>query len=144
MLAFYLADSHSYRAFARLDRACRPGKSALSCNIRRPRPQTLKAVFDKLAVKTFDDGRMTIDTLRLDSTVVKSHIAPPLDSQLLDDGIRVLSRSFSMSRDCIGVKLRLTDHRKASRSLAARTFYGKKSGKSRLLWRIGALGLESD
>ena len=30
MLAFHLADSHSYRTFARLDRECRPGKSALS------------------------------------------------------------------------------------------------------------------
>ena len=30
MLAFHLSDSSSYRAFARLDRDCRPGKSALS------------------------------------------------------------------------------------------------------------------
>ena len=132
MLAFHLADSNSYRAFARLGRDCRPGKSALSCNIRRIRPETLRAIFENLAVKTFDDGRIDIDLLRMDSTVVKSNIAPPLDSHLLDDGIRVLSRLFSKSRDCTGVKLRLTDHRKASRSLAARIFYGKKAEKDAL------------
>ena len=132
MLAFHLADSHSYRTFARLDRECQPGKSALSRNIRRMRPQTLQRIFEHLAVKTFDDGTMDIDLLRLDSTVVKSNIAPPLDSHLLDDGIRVLSRYFSKSRDRTGVKLRLTDYRKTSRSLSARIFYGKKAEKDEL------------
>ncbi len=129
MLAFHLVDSNSYRTFVRLDGECRPGKSALSRNIRRMRPETLQKIFDHLAVKTFDDGTNDIDLLRLDSTVVKSNIAPPLDSQLLNDGIRVLSRCFSKSRDRTGVKLRLTDYRKDSRSLSARIFYGKKAQK---------------
>jgi IS5 family transposase len=46
-----------------------------------------------------------MNCLRLDSTVVKSNIAPPLDSQLLDDGIRVLSRLIAKSRDVSGVKI---------------------------------------
>ncbi len=129
MLAFHLADSHSYRTFARLDGECQPGKSALSRNIRQMRPETLQRIFEYLAIKTFKDGTIDIDLLRLDSTVVKSNIAPPLDSHLLNDGIRVLSRYFSKSRDRTGVKLRLTDYRKASRSLAARIFYGKKAEK---------------
>ncbi len=129
MLAFHLADSHSYRTFARLSGECRPGKSALSCNIRRMRPETLQRIFEHLAVKIFSDGTIDIDLLRLDSTVVKSNIAPPLDSQLLNDGIRVLSRCFSKARDRTGVKLRLTDYRKQSKSLAARIFYGKKVAK---------------
>jgi IS5 family transposase len=45
MLAFHLADSSSYRSFARLERDCRPGKSALSSNIRRLRPSTLQPCF---------------------------------------------------------------------------------------------------
>lgn len=136
MLAFHLTDSHSYRAFTRLDRACRPGKSVLSCNIRRIRPETLKTVFEKLAANLLEEGALNIDVLRLDSTVVKSNIAPPLDSQLLDDGIRVLSRLFSKSRDVTGVKLRLTDYRKASRSLSARIFYGKKAEKDALYEKL--------
>jgi IS5 family transposase len=129
MLAFHLADSHSYRSFARLDRDCYPGKSALSSNIRRMRPQTLKTVFEKLGVSAFEQGALEVNLLRLDSSVVKSNIAPPSDSQLLDDGIRVLSRLFAKSRDCTGVKLRLTDYRKRSKALAARIFYGKKADK---------------
>jgi len=69
---------------------------------------------------------------RLDGTVVKSHIAPPSDSRLLDDGIRVLSRLFAQSRDRTGVKLRLTDYRKRSRKLSGAIFYGKKAEKDRL------------
>jgi len=132
MLAFHLADSSSYRAFARLDRGCRPGKSVLSGNIRRLRPQTLQGVFERLGVAAYEQGLMEVDCLRMDSSVVKSNIAAPLDSQLLDDGIRVLSRLFAKSRDCTGVKLRLTDYRKASKSLAARIFYGKKADKEAL------------
>lgn len=131
-LAFHLADSPSYRSFARLDRDCYPGKSALSSNIRRMRPQTLQAVFELIGVNTFAQGLMDVNCLRLDSSVVKSNIAPPLDSQLLNDGIRVLSRLFAKSRDCTGIKLRLTDYRKRSKSLAARIFYGKKAEKERL------------
>jgi len=132
MLAFHLADSSSYRAFARLDRDCRPGKSALSGNIRRLSAQTLQGVFEMLGVAAFEQGQLDVRCLRVDSSVVKSNIAPPLDSQLLDDGIRVLSRLFAKSGDCTGVKLRLTDYRKRSKSLAARIFYGKKAEKERL------------
>jgi len=132
MLAFHLADSSSYRSFARLERDCQPGKSALSGNIRRIRPQTLRAVFEMLGVAAFEQGLMAVDCLRVDSSVVKSNIAPPSDSRLLDDGIRVLSRLFAKSRDCTGARLRLTDYRKASRSLAARIFYGKKAEKDAL------------
>lgn len=132
MLAFHLADSHSYRSFVRLERDCRPGRSALSSNIRRMRPQTLQAVFELIGVNAVEQGMMDVNCLRVDSTVVKSNIAPPLDSQMLDDGIRVLSRLFAKSRDCTGVKLRLTDYRKPSKSLAARIFYGKKAEKEAL------------
>lgn len=75
---------------------------------------------------------MKTDCLRIDSTVVSSNIAQPSDSKLLDDGIRVLSRLIAKSRDCTGVKLRLTDYRKRSKSLAARIFYGKKADKEAL------------
>ncbi len=132
MLAFHLADSSSYRSFARLERDCYPGKSALSGNIRRIRPATLQRVFEQLGVSAFEQGVLDVTCLRVDSSVVKSNIAPPSDSRLLDDGIRVLSRLFAKSRDCTGVRLRLTDYRKRSKSLAARIFYGKKAEKEAL------------
>jgi len=131
-LSFLLTDSQSYRTFARLDLDCHPGKSALCTNIRRVRPQTLQAVFESLTLSTFNEGVMDPELTRLDSTVVKSHIAPPSDSQLLDDGIRVLSRLFAQSRGRTGVKLRLVDYRTRSRKLAGAIFYGKKAEKDRL------------
>lgn len=128
-LSFLLADSPTYRAFARLDKNRFPGKSTLCENIRRLRPETLQAVFEQLALDTWSRGELETEVMRLDSTVVKSNIALPSDSQLLDDGIRVLSRLFAKSQDRTGVKLRLTDYRKPSRKLAAAIFYGKKAEK---------------
>lgn len=128
-LSFLLADSQTCRTFARLDRDCFPGKAALCTNIRRLRPETLQAVFEQLSIDSLARGELETQVMRLDSTVVQSNIAPPSDSQLLDDGIRVLSRLFAKSQSCTGVKLRLTDYRKASRKLAAAIFYGKKAEK---------------
>jgi len=131
-LAFHLTDSSSYRSFARLAGNYHPGKSALSNSIRRIQPQTLERVFETINQSAFEQGTLDIKRLRIDSTVVRSNIAPPLDSKLLDDGIRVLSRLIAKSRDVTGVKLRLTDYRKASKSLAARIFYSKKTEKEQL------------
>lgn len=131
-LSFLLADSRSYRTFARLDRNCYPGKSALCANIRRLQPETLQAVFDCLSLSAFNEGILCAETIRLDSTVVKSNIAPPSDSRLLDDGIRVLSRLLAQSRVRTGVKLRLVDYRERSRKLAGGIFYGKRARKDPL------------
>lgn len=129
MLAFHLSDSSSYRAFARLDDREAPGKSALQSNIRRIKSQTLQAVFEALARKESEEGGINIDTLRMDSTVVKSNIADPSDSQLLNDGVRVLSRYLAKSHACTGTKVRFKDYRKAARSLSRRIFYAKKAEK---------------
>lgn len=131
-LAFHLSDSSSYRSFARLAGHYSPSKSALSNSIRRIQPQTLERVFEAINQTAYEQGIMDLKRLRIDSTVVSSNIAPPLDSKLLDDGIRVLSRLIAKSRDVTGVKLRLTDYRKISKSLAARIFYGKGAEKEQL------------
>lgn len=135
-LAFHLSDSSSYRSFARLAGHDYPSRSALSNSIRRIRPETLRQVFEAINQASFEQGIMDIERLRIDSTVIKSNIAAPLDSQLLDDGIRVLSRLMAKSRDVTGVKLRLTDYRKASKSLAARIFYSKKAEKEPLYAKL--------
>lgn len=142
MLAFHLADSQSYRAFTRLSSDCHPGKSALNANIRRITPATLQAIFETLSIKKFEEGKMDVNVLRLDSSVIKSNIAPPLDSQLLADGIRVLGRCFAKSHCRTGVKLRLTDYRKQSRSLAARIFYAKKAQKDVLYEELLPLAVQ--
>ena len=131
-LAFHLSDSISYRAFARLPNNVTPKKSSLQSTIRRIRPETLEHVHKMLSSDWLEKGDISLEQLRIDSTVIASNIAPPNDSQLLNDGVRVLSRYLSKSRDMTGKKIRFTDKRKASKSLSFRIFNAKKPEKERL------------
>jgi IS5 family transposase len=74
----------------------------------------------------------SLDKLRIDSTVVASTIAPPSDSQLLNDAVRVISRLLAKSKAETGLKIRFTDQRKASKPLAFRIFNVKKATKDEL------------
>jgi IS5 family transposase len=128
-LAFHLSDSPTYRSFARLRMDQSPSKSGLQATLRHIRPQTLQKIHHALVSQWAGDGRLSLSTLRIDSTVVESHIAPPMDSQLLNDGIRVLSRLMASSTSRTGIKVRFVDQRKRSRSLAFALFHAKKAEK---------------
>ncbi|NRB39901.1 MAG: ISNCY family transposase [Pseudomonadales bacterium] len=131
-LAFHLSDSTSYRAFTRLPDFVYPSRSGLQSVIRKIKPETLETVHQLLAVKLLEDGTMSLEKIRIDSTVVKSHITPPSDSQLLNDSVRVLSRLLAKSGHFTGLKIRFTDKRKASKSLAFQIFNAKNAQKERL------------
>jgi len=128
-LAFHLSDSTSYRTFVRLPHHLAPRKSCLQSTIRRIKPETLEKVHNMLSVDWLKKGNISLEQLRIDSTVVASNIAPPSDSQMLNDGVRVLSRHLAMSREATGKKVRFTDQRKASKSLAFQIFNAKKAKK---------------
>ena len=131
-LEFVLSDSPTYRRFARLRGAQSPSRSALQATIRRVSPETLRGVNQLLMSGWVERGELSLDRLRIDSTVVDSNIAPPRDSQLLDDGVRVLSRLMSNSKMRTGVKIRFVDQRKRSKSLAFRIFHAKEAEKDAL------------
>jgi IS5 family transposase len=131
-LAFHLSDSMSYRTFVRLPHHLNPKKSCLQSTIRRIKPETLEAVHKLLTAQCLAEGIISLDRLRIDSTVVASNIAPPSDSQMLNDGVRVLSRLLARSYDMTGKKIRFTDKRKTSKSLAFQIFNAKKAAKDRL------------
>ena len=78
-LAFHLCDSPTYRTFARL----RAGQSALQATVRRIQPDTLSQIHRLLMSDWLAQDKGSLDALRIDSTVVDSNIAPPLDSGLL-------------------------------------------------------------
>lgn len=128
-LEFALSDSPTYRSFARLRDAQSPSSSALQATLRRVSPKTLQNIHQLLMSRWVGQGDLSLDRLRIDSTVVDSNIAPPSDSQLLDDGVRVLSRLMSYSKTRTGVKIRFVDQRKRSKSLAFRIFHAKKAEK---------------
>lgn len=131
-LSFHLADSRSYRAFARLPMGIFPSRSGLQACIRAIQPATLQALNTGLMQHWLNEGIANIEHLRIDSTVVKSNITPPSDSQLLNDGIRVLSRLLAKAKDSTGIRFRFTDQRKKAKSLAFRIFNAKKAEKDRL------------
>lgn len=128
-LAFHLSDSPTYRAFVRLKPGQFPGKSSLQATVRRVQPETLQQIHHLLTSDWIDQGALSLDALRIDSTVVDSNIAPPLDSQLLNDGVRVLSRLMANSKKITKVKIRFVDQRKPAKSLAFRLFHAKKPEK---------------
>jgi IS5 family transposase len=92
-LAFALADSPTFRTFCRIgfmDRA--PKKAALAANIKRVRPETFEQVNRMTVAKANDAGVEKGKKVRIDSTVIESNIHDPLDSSLLNDVVRVLTR----------------------------------------------------
>lgn len=131
-LAFHLSDSITYRTFTRLMPEQFPSRAGLHSAIRRIRSETLEQINTLHLTNMIDSGIIDVDKLRIDSTVTASNIAPPSDSQLLADSIRVLSRLMAKSLDITGVKIRLTDQRKKSKSLAYQIFNAKYAEKERL------------
>jgi transposase, IS5 family len=122
----------SYRTFTRLADGVTPKKSSLQATIRSISPETLEKAHQLLMEKWLNNGDISCDQLRVDSTVVKSNITPPSDSQLLNDAIRVLSRHLAKSGKITGIKIAFTDKRKAAKSLAFRIFNAKKPEKDAL------------
>ncbi|MEE9319608.1 MAG: ISNCY family transposase [Granulosicoccus sp.] len=131
-LAFNLSDSPSYRAFVRLRSGQFPGKSALQASVRKISHETLDQINHQLILHWSQEQTLSMDSLRIDSTVVDSNIAKPLDSQLLNDGVRVLSRMMATSQITTGVRHRFKDQRKQSKSLSFQIFHEKKPEKEAL------------
>lgn len=102
-LAFHLADSRSYQTFCRLGMIDKvPTKSALNANLKALKPATLEAINRVLIgaaqAAQVENGR----TVRSDCTVVESNIHEPLDSELLWDCVRVLTRLLHRVRKLLG------------------------------------------
>jgi len=131
-LAFHLSDSITYRTFARLCANQYPSRAGLQSVIRKISPESLQQINEWLCVQWQHQGIVDSQQLRIDSTVVEATIAPPSDSQLLDDAIRVLSRHLAICHRRTGLKHRFTDQRAKSRRLAFAVFYAKGAEKQGL------------
>lgn len=131
-LAFHLSDSMTYRTFARLPAHLMPGRSALQATIRRIKPTTLERTHQVFTQNLLEQEVISLDRSRIDSTVVASNIAPPSDSQLLNDAVRVISRLLAQSKKETGVKVGFTDQRKPAKSISFGIFNAKKADKEQL------------
>jgi transposase, IS5 family len=118
-LAFHLEDSLQLRAFCRLSpAAASPKRSSLQSNIGAIRPKTWeavnRAVVGEARVRKVEEGRW----MRTDSTVVESNIHHPLDSALLWDGVRVLTRIMRRANEDYGTSYCNHARRAKRRSIA--------------------------
>lgn len=134
-LAFYLEDSLSYRSFARLPYGIAPRKSALQHTISRIQPSTWEHINQTLIQYALDQKLEETDRLRIDSTVVETDIHDPTDSQLLWDGIRMLTRRLmKASHDLKVPDIEFSDDRKAAKSLARQIIYTRGMAKKKPLY----------
>lgn len=102
-LAFHLEDSRTYRSFCRLGWSDpEPSKSALAAAIKAVRPETLESLNRGLVAMASARKIETGDKVRVDTTVVESPIHWPADSELLWDGVRVLTRLMQRARKLLG------------------------------------------
>ena len=101
-LAFYLMDSYSFQAFARLPLAILPKKAVLQRTISRIREATWEKINHALLGHAQAGGLERGQVIRMDSTATDSTIHEPSDSSLLWDSVRVLVRLFDQAQEIEG------------------------------------------
>ncbi len=129
-LAFYLEDSLSFRAFARLPLRLRPKKSVLQNGISAIGAASWERVnrlmlLDAKAQK-IERGR----TVRVDSTVTETPVHAPTDSSLLWDAVRTQVRLMEQAQELAGtMRLDWRNHRRVAKKRAYQIQYSRGQEK---------------
>ena len=112
-LSFHLIDSHSFRAFVRLNIGQCPSKSVLQENFKVLSEETWISIHQIILAyadkEKIEKGRK----IRIDSTAIETNIHYPSDSSLLWDGVRVITRwLFDGSHLIPRPRYHFSDHRR--------------------------------
>ena len=102
-LAFFLIDSYSFQAFARLPLEIIPKKAVLQRTISRISEASWEKINQVLLGHAQTDGLERGQVIRMDSTATDSTVHEPSDSSLLWDSVRVLVRLFDQAQAIEGV-----------------------------------------
>ncbi len=134
-LAFHLADSVTYRRFCQLGWNQAPSKSVLAGCIKAIRMETLEKI-NRLLVgiaqtKKIEDGKK----VRVDCTVVESNIHAPLDSNLLWDCVRVVTRLMDDAREIIGAEVTFPNRTRRAKRRALGILNARFKEKRKPLYR---------
>jgi transposase, IS5 family len=134
-LAFHLADSVTYRKFCQLGWDQAPSKSVLASCIKAIRSETLEKI-NRLLVgiaekKKIEDGKR----VRIDTTVVESNIHAPLDSNLLWDCVRVVTRLMENARELLGTEVSFPNRTRRARRRALGILNARFKEKRKPLYR---------
>ena len=125
-LEFHLVDSQSCQRFCRLPYGASIGKATLAENLGKIEPGTWKAINDHLVLWAQARGLEKGQRIRVDATAVQTNIHYPLDSELLYDGIRAVTRWLGRLRDWEGIGFVDHTRRAKRRVLNIRNRRGKK------------------
>ncbi|MCH7530701.1 MAG: transposase [Gemmatimonadetes bacterium] len=127
LLSYHLADSASYRTFCRLGAlGSTPSRSALAENLKKVRPETLERIQRIVLRHAAESGVERGRKVRIDATVVEANIHAPTDSNLLWDGVRVLTRLLKRAGKRFGFGLWADHRRRAKRRMLAIENTGSK------------------
>jgi IS5 family transposase len=133
-LAFHLGDSLQLRAFCRLSpSASPPKKSALQANVGAIRPKTWEAVHQAIVLEAKKQKVEDGSWMRTDTTVVESNIHHPLDSSLLFDGVRVLTRTLVRAHEEYGTAT--CNHRRRAKRRAVAILHAGTMAKRTPLYK---------
>lgn len=140
-LAFHIMDSQSIRQFCRIGFAEKGfKKSGLNKNIKTIGPQTWEAINTQL-VKWAESNKIEKGRqVRIDCTVVESHIHDPSDSSLLFDVVRVLARLLKSMEELTAKRFYKHDHTRSAKRRMLEIQYAKtkkvRTGKYKNLIKI--------
>jgi len=129
-LAFHINDSRSLRRFCMIGIADKGfKKSALNKNIKAISAGSWDAILRDIVGYAKDQGIEKGRKARIDCTVVESDIHAPLDSTLLWDCVRVLSRLIQRVKEDTGVAVSFSDHQRRAKRRMVAIQYAKSQSK---------------
>jgi IS5 family transposase len=135
-LAFYLLDSYSFQAFARLPLGIIPKKAVLQRTIGRISDATWEKINQVLLGHAQAEGVERGRVIRLDSTATDSPIHEPSDSRLLWDGVRVLARLFEQAQELSGnVSLPYRNHQRRAKKRMRTIHHTRSQAKKVALYQ---------
>jgi IS5 family transposase len=122
-------DSFAWRRFCHLSLDDRvPDSTTLIKLTHKYGEQTVKALNDALVLKLKESKVVRGKKLRVDTTVVESDIHYPTDTGLLNDGIRVITRTVTRLREMIpGIGKQFVKHTRQAKKLYLRLMKVSKS-----------------
>ena len=135
-LAFYLSDSASFQAFARLPGHLFPKKSVLQKTISRIQAETWERINHCLLLDAKHERVELGKKVRIDSTVTETDIHAPTDSSLLWDGVRVMVRLLAAAQSMPGTpEIEYRNHQRRAKKRARAIIYTRGKDKKAVLYR---------
>lgn len=126
-LAFHLGDSQVFRAFVRLQVNQVPARSVLRDNLASITETTWEQVHRVILGYAQDEGIEHGRTVRIDTTAVATDIHAPTDSNLLRDGVRILTRWLFEGKQLSPRPVyRMCDHRRVVKKRALTIQHARK------------------